>query len=116
MSDIVVNVTTPEGADLDRLGREIVRAIRRTEPPATGARNRWEKEWERLTRVPWREWQRRQQARPVKVLIAERPWVSRIWIGGHEILRVIASLHLDQSASGAGELVLRIPLPFVELL
>lgn len=118
MTDMVLNVHVPSTADVERLGREVTRALRSRSaaPPATGARHRWEAEWETLTRVPWREWVRRQQPKRVRVLMAARPWDTRIWIGGHEIHRVIASLHLDQSAGDAGELVLRIPLPLVELL
>lgn len=76
----------------------------------------WEQKWEAATGVPWSEWQRREKLRPVKVLIAQRPWDSRVWVNGHEIHEVLGSLRVEQQASGSGELVLRIPLPLVELL
>jgi hypothetical protein len=114
-----------EGA---RLGRAIATSLRAMERRHASAARRvlaarllvehgvWEQKWEAATGVPWSEWQRRERLRPVKVLLSQRPWDTRVWIGGHEIHDVLGSLQVEQLASGSGELVLRIPLPLVEIL
>lgn len=114
----MVNVEVPSPADFERLGREITRAlrVRSATPPATGARHRWEAEWETMTRVPWREWVRRQQPKRVRVLMAARPWDTRVWIDDHEIHGLLRDVLVEQTTRASGDLTLVIPLELVEIL